>query len=869
VEHFDRSQGLASDYVNSIGFDRKGQLWILNDRGADVRAGDTWRHFGRAEGMIANGSAGRAFCATVDGAIWIGSPRGLSRYEPPAMAEASDEPLRVRFSEVRIGNTRADPEAAEFVQATAQAFEARFSAMLLRQGPEVRYRYRIPGFQDRWQETARPETRFEYLPPGRYRLEVQARRDGQAWSKRGAALALEVRPRWYQTMIFRGIVLLLAGAILWAIEKLRRKKGEAARQTLERTVEQRTTELRESEERFRTMADNSPVMIWLCDGNRKITFFNRTRLNFTGRTMEQELADGWAGGVHPDDLQHSVECFDAAFEARRSFKLECRLRRSDGEYRSILCSGLPRFAPGGIFAGYIGSDVDVTELQIEERFQQLAENIDQVFWMFDLATEKVLYVSPAFERVWGRSSSAFCQERKSLLETVHPEDRDRVAEYMERMKSEPAEVSYRIIRPDGSVRWIHARTVQVCDPDGKPYRVAGIAEDVSADREREEELRQVQKMEAIGRLAGGVAHDFNNLLTVVVGYSRMLLDATLEGDPRRNKLEQVLGAANRASTLTRQLLAFSRRQVLQPRVVNVNHLLTGMEAMLRPIISERVKIETALDLNVSCIRIDPHQLEQVVINLAANARDAMPEGGRFRIETGMAAAAEMPVEDGAGKTGKYVLIRISDTGCGMDERTRERAFEPFFTTKGVGKGTGLGLSTVYGVVRQNGGRIHVSSQPDQGAVFDLYFPAVSESEENGDVQASRLPRTEGGRTVLLAEDEPGVRGLVKYTLEQLGYKVLEAADGYGALRVMEQYASEIHLLLTDVIMPLMNGHELAVRMRATRPETKVLYMSGYTDDVLAFHGIAQPEIDLIQKPFTPAELAEKVKLVLAARSGTF
>jgi len=261
--------------------------------------------------------------------------------------------------------------------------------------------------------------------------------------------------------------------------------------------------------------------------------------------------------------------------------------------------------------------------------------------------------------------------------------------------------------------------------------------------------------------------------------------------------------------------------------------------------------------------MDPHQLEQLVLNLAANARDAMPEGGEFRIETSMADAADVQANENLGEAPKYVRLRISDTGCGMDSRTRERAFEPFFTTKELGKGTGLGLSIVYGIVRQNQGAIHIFSEPGEGAIFEICFPAVTEVAAQTEPPPNRLERKEGTETVLLVEDEPGVRGMVRSTLEQLGYTVLEASDGYEALRIIGQCNTSVHLLLTDVIMPEMNGRELAKRLESIRPATRVLYMSGYTDDTLELHGVDQPRIQLIQKPFTPDALAEKVREVLA------
>jgi PAS domain S-box-containing protein len=640
-----------------------------------------------------------------------------------------------------------------------------------------------------------------------------------------------------------GIALtILLAVIVWhAVYVRQRRRSEAA--------------LRESEERFRSMADTAPVMIWIADPGNRFTFVNKTWLEFTGRSEEQELGDGWAGGLHPEDLERCRETFRAAFAARRRFHLECRLRRADGEYRCVLCSGVPRFDPAGLFVGFIGSQIDITDLQSEERFRQLAANIDQVFWMLDLGADRIVYASPAFESVWGRSVSALCQDRTWLVETVHPEDRARFEAFSAQQRSGSVEETYRLVRPDGAVRWIHDRAFVVRNPEGEPYRVAGIAEDITEKRELEAQLSQANKMEAIGRLAGGVAHDFNNLLTVIGGYSQMLLEGAYSGDPSRGKLEQILNATNQASSLTRQLLAFSRRQVRQPRLVNLNHLVTSQKTMLARIIGERITIETVFDPALCLIKADPHQLEQVVMNLAVNARDAMANGGVFRIATRM-------VDE------KRVRLTVSDNGCGMDERIRERVFEPFFTTKGIGKGTGLGLSTVYGIVRQNEGTIRVSSQRGQGTVFELDFPLAPPGEVPDDTPVKPGAKPVAGETILLVEDEPAVRGLVRDTLRQLGYSVLEAGDGYEALKLMEQHKSCIHLLLTDVIMPLMNGQELAERLKAISPATKVLYMSGYTDDVLAFHGI-EPEIDFIQKPFQASDLGQKLQRVLAAprRSG--
>ena len=497
----------------------------------------------------------------------------------------------------------------------------------------------------------------------------------------------------------------------------------------------------------------------------------------------------------------------------------------------------------------------------DERFRQMAGSVGEVFWMLDVERNQLLYVSPAFERIWGRDPACL-DERLNLMDTVHPEDRDRAQAFLERNTRQAAEETYRIIRPDGAVRWIHDRSFPIFNQAGKLYRVTGIAADITDRRELEEQLCQAQKMDAVGRLAGGVAHDFNNLLTVIGGYSQHLLDSTPPEDPKRTALEQILKASNRAAALTSQLLAFGRKQVLRPQLINLNHLLTNMESLLRRVMGEHITFHAVLSKTVLFVKADPNQLEQVLINLAANARDAMPDGGEFRIETAMIDASEGGAE-GRLKDGRYARLKVSDTGIGMNTNVLEHLFEPFFTTKAVGKGSGLGLSTVYGIVQQNHGTIHVTSERGRGTAFEIYLPAVPAGEEVKDPAAAVSGSLHGHETILLAEDEPAVRKLVRDALEQLGYTVLPAADGYEAMRILELHTGTVHLLLTDVIMPLMSGPELVKRVRLVKPATKVVYMSGYTDDTLAFHGFSQQNNGFIQKPFNAAVLADKIRKVLS------
>ncbi len=393
-----------------------------------------------------------------------------------------------------------------------------------------------------------------------------------------------------------------------------------------------------------------------------------------------------------------------------------------------------------------------------------------------------------------------------------------------------------------------------------------MALDITDRKQLEEQLRQAQKMEAVGRLAGGIAHDFNNLLMVIQGYADLMTERLAEGDPLRRNAEQIQTASQRATSLTRQLLAFSRKQMLAPKVLNVQSVVVDMEKILRRLIGEDIQLETSSVPDLGLIKADRSQIEQVIMNLAVNARDAMPEGGRLTIETANVeldkAAAHPPA---VLSPGKYVMLAVTDNGCGMDAETQAHIFEPFFTTKEKGKGTGLGLATVYGIVKQSGGYVWVYTEPGRGTSFKVYLPRIEDEQtargRDGKSDAQELPR--GSETVLLVEDEKGVRELAREYLELTGYTVIAAEDGHTALELAAMHVGPIQLLMTDVVMPGISGRELAGRVKTIRPEIKVLFMSGYTDQAVVHHGILDTDAALLQKPFTMAALAAKLREILS------
>jgi PAS domain S-box-containing protein len=513
--------------------------------------------------------------------------------------------------------------------------------------------------------------------------------------------------------------------------------------------------LAESELRYRTLADSGQALIWTAGIDKQCDYFNQPWLDFTGRTLERELGDGWTQGVHPDDREQCFSIYSEAFDRRERFSMLYRLRRCDGEYRWLQDDGCPRFNSAGDFIGYIGHCLDITE-------------------------------------------------RKRAEEQT---------------------------------------------------------------RSVEEQLRQAQKLETIGRLAGGVAHDFNNMLSIILGYGEAILQTLHHDDPLHNEIKEIVKAGERSAALTRQLLAFSRRQTLQPRVLDLNVVINNLEKMLHRLIGEDVELVLSLAKDLARVKADPGQIEQVIMNLAVNARDAMPQGGKLITETSNVILGERYSESHADVVpGRYVMLAVTDTGCGMDRQTLAQIFEPFFTTKEKEKGTGLGLSMVYGIVRQSGGYIWAYSEPGRGTTFKIYLPqtqALPEAKE----EHYRVEKSGGnGRHILVVEDEDALRKLTETILARLDFHVTVAANGGEALQIVEKSGLKPDLVITDVVMPGMSGPALVERLRRKHPDLGVLYMSGYTDTAIVHHGILDPSTPFLQKPFTIQNLTAKVSEAMPGKA---
>jgi PAS domain S-box-containing protein len=638
------------------------------------------------------------------------------------------------------------------------------------------------------------------------------------------------------------------------------------------------TDLKRAEETMRLQsaclaAAANAIMITDVEG--RIQWTNPAFTAMTGYTLEECL------GRNPRDLvrsgTHGHELYAGLWKTITSggtWRGELVNRRKDGSLYNEEIAITPVRGEDGRITHFVSVTQDITErIQFEQTLVESQAKLERAvaaggiaLWDWQ-ATEDRLEVSDEWVRMLGVGRSELAGTLEDFTKRLHPDDLRKITALQSALDTTDESTfsqEFRLMHADGAYRCFFGTGTVTRNEQGLTVRVSGANVEITARKQLEEEFRQAQKMESIGRLAGGVAHDFNNLLSVIGGYTEMALDTVPEEDPLQHDLKQVKHAADRAANLTRQLLAFSRRQVLHPEITNLNSIVTEAEKMLRRLVGEDIAFSLQLEPKLGQVLADPGQMEQVLMNLAVNARDAMPEGGTLAIET-----RNLTVTKGSAGLhpdvlpGRYVTISVRDSGMGMDEATREQIFDPFFTTKESGKGTGLGLATVYGIVKQSGGSIRVESEPSRGAVFTILLPRVDAPEPY--VNEATRPRPESGSgTILVVEDEESLRDVVKRMLSGLGYTVLLAQSGTAALELLDSQGAAVDLLVTDVIMPGMSGARLAEAVEARYPGTPVLFISGYTDEALAHHGVLDAGIRLLNKPFTAIELATQVRDALKA-----
>jgi PAS domain S-box-containing protein len=547
---------------------------------------------------------------------------------------------------------------------------------------------------------------------------------------------------------------------------------------------------------------------------------------------------------------------------------EFKVQRRDGTIFPALVNNSPIIDEQGNRLGIVGISIDITERklaehalqQAEARYRSIVEALPAIVYLSQpVPPYTPIYVSPNIAE-FGYSRQEWLSQPDLWETLLHQEDRERILQAMESARSQGLEtdLEYRIVGRDGTIHWVHDKGRFVSDEYWQ-----GVMLDITKTKELEEQLRQSQKLESVGRLAGGIAHDFNNMLTAINGYSDLTLRLLQDGDPLRHNLEEIKKAGERSASLTHQLLAFSRQQVLQPVVLDLNEIITDTIKMIQRLIGEDVQLVTALNPKAGRVKVDPGQLTQIIMNLAVNARDAMPQGGRLTLETANRFLDPDYASERVGVIpGAYVMLAISDSGTGMNDQIQQHIFEPFFTTKEVGKGTGLGLATVYGIVKQSGGNIGVYSELGVGTTFKIYLPRVIEKAEAAEVREIVDELPEGTETIFLVEDEDLVRALTRQILEMCGYTVFEARNGVEAMTMCEARDCKFDLLMTDVVMPEMGGRELAAKFAQVHPQMRVLFTSGYTDDAIIRHGVIEAGTNFIQKPFTPDALALKIREVL-------
>jgi two-component system, cell cycle sensor histidine kinase and response regulator CckA len=675
-----------------------------------------------------------------------------------------------------------------------------------------------------------------------------------------------------------GTGLLIKGS-LRNIEE-RRASREALQRVydnMEERVRARTEELGAQQEFLRAIVETSPNPIFVKNSDGRFTLVNRAVELAYGRSTQEILGKTEAdlNGYHKEIQTFVQDDEEVIHTLKPKFIPEEELTNSKtGETRLFQTIKVPLALPGNEGLHILGVATDITERkrteqalrETEERYRLLFESNPQAMWVYDRDSLEFLAVNQAAVLHYGYSSEEFLSmtikdirsdgDVPALLGSLFDGTGLNLAGAWRHRKKDGRVIDVEIISHSLVFAGRNAKLVLASDITERKRAQTAL-------RETEEQLRQSQKLEGVGQLAGGIAHDFNNLLTVINGFCSLAMRGLQAEDPLLANLQEVKKAGDRATSLTRQLLAFSRRQVLQPKILNLDLVVSDMEKMLRRVIGENIDLRAVLEPTLGSVKADPGQIEQIILNLVVNARDSMPDGGKLTIETDNVYLDEEYVKRHVGAlAGPHVMLAVSDTGSGIDQKTQARIFEPFFTTKELGKGTGLGLSTVYGIVKQSGGNIWIYSELGRGTTFKIYLPRVDEGAQEYKRTSDVDQLVHGTETILLVEDEEMLRKLAHQTLTMCGYQVLDAASGDEALSLSKQHEGSIPLLLTDVIMPGMSGREVATRLLENRPELRVLFMSGYTDDAIVHQGVLDESANFIQKPFNLDSLVKKVREVL-------
>ncbi|HEV7990487.1 MAG TPA: PAS domain S-box protein [Gemmatimonadaceae bacterium] len=629
--------------------------------------------------------------------------------------------------------------------------------------------------------------------------------------------------------------------------------------------------LREERDRAQRYLDTADVVLLALDVQGRVTSINRKGCDLLGWSESELLGRSWIETCLPPRIRDALSRkFDALTSGNLS-TIENPVLTKAGEERLIEWRNRALRDEAGRVTGTFSSGADITERHAavealrttEERMRFALTSAGVGIWDVDYTTG-IARMSEMLERLYGLEPGSFGGTLEDFVQGVHPDDRPAFLETLQQASKSGDDFStvHRAVWPDGTVRWLsNAGRVHFGD-DGEPVRGVGISLDVTERRTLEEQYHQAQKMEAVGRLAAGVAHDFNNLLTAILGYCQLLLADFDPHDPRRADVNEIRSASETAARLTRQLMTFSRKQIVEPRLLDLNDVVTAMRGLLGRLVGEDIEIAVNLRLDLAPVTADPGQMEQIVLNLAVNARDAMPNGGTLTIETANVDLDQHHTSRHFSvKPGSYVVLTVGDTGTGMAAEVQERLFEPFFTTKELGKGTGLGLATVHGIVTRCGGSVDVHSEVGRGTSFQVYLPRSDAASATDEAPRAVTESHAAGETVLVVEDADGLRDLAKRMLERQGYRVLLASNAEEALRQFDQIGS-IDVILTDVIMPGGNGPELTRQLISERPGLKVIYMSGYTEDAITRHGVLDPGVTFIHKPFTAETLSQAIREVL-------